>query len=233
MKFYILLLSVLMFLSCESQKTPSNSAIKSCESKVEVGSSHICLVNLDGMKEVYSDLIVKDHIDRSEPNVLKVLGVYLTNDKYANIEEENGFIINNQEVFSDRFKLYIAKNMIDASQNPKELESFYNRTVESITNPIEIKDLLNSEFKDVQYDVPQFIKNYKLDENAYSFVAIIKVLIPETNQELVRVSIITMMNLNGKAVNLNYITDYVNEETIEIAIKKNEKFTTKILELNN
>ncbi len=222
-----------MFLSCESQKTPSNSAIKSCESKVEVGSSHICLVNLDGMKEVYSDLIVKDHIDRSEPNVLKVLGVYLTNDKYANIEEENGFIINNQEVFSDRFKLYIAKNMIDASQNPKELESFYNRTVESITNPIEIKDLLNSEFKDVQYDVPQFIKNYKLDENAYSFVAIIKVLIPETNQELVRVSIITMMNLNGKAVNLNYITDYVNEETIEIAIKKNEKFTTKILELNN
>ena len=218
MKFYILLLSVLMFLSCESQKTPSNSAIKSCESKVEVGSSHICLVNLDGMKEVYSDLIVKDHIDRSEPNVLKVLGVYLTNDKYANIEEENGFIINNQEVFSDRFKLYIAKNMIDASQNPKELESFYNRTVESITNPIEIKDLLNSEFKDVQYDVPQFIKNYKLDENAYSFVAIIKVLIPETNQELVRVSIITMMNLNGKAVNLNYITDYVNEETIEIAI---------------
>lgn len=232
MRYFILLLSILMFLSCESRQV-SNVKDKICKSQVEIGTGSICLIDMEGMKEVYSDPNVKKHIDNSEPSVLQVLGVYLTDDKYSSIKVENGDIINNQEVFTDRFKLYIAKNMINSTQNEKELEAFYNRTKQTISKPKEVKDLLNNEFKDVVYNEPQFIKYYKLDNNAYSFVSLLRIFVPETNQEFVKVSIITMMNINGKAVNSNYITEFVDEKTIDLAIAKNEIFTTKLLELNN
>ncbi len=226
----LLLLSILL-ISCQGKKESSIKNPDLCETLVKVGSNQICLGKFEGMKEVYSDPFVKSHMNRAEPEVTDVIGVYLTLEKFDQIDIQNNLISNNGEVFVDRFKLYVAKNMINVYSSSKELELLYNRTKDFFKKPEEKKDLLNNNFKDVNYDIPTFIEAHEIDSNAWTVVTVIKY--QAQGIETLRVSLITAMVLNGKLIYCNYINEYKNDESISSAIKKNTEFTKMLLKQNN
>ena len=106
----VFLISLLFFFGPKSNHTNADNA------EVNFGDISICLIKIDGMKECYSNPLVKLYTDQFIFENNEILGMYLSNDVHSKIDKLGEFL------FDDYFKVYSMSSINNMSLGHDELE---------------------------------------------------------------------------------------------------------------
>jgi hypothetical protein len=117
----VFLISLLFFFGPKSNHTNADNAKvnfvqNECDNQVNFGDISICLIKIDGMKECYSNPLVKVYRDQFIFENNEILGLYLNNDVHSKIDKLGEFL------FDDYFKVYSMSSINNMSLGHDELE---------------------------------------------------------------------------------------------------------------
>lgn len=188
-----------------------------CARITTFGKVEICLPQIEGYQECYSNPLVKPMADRTEVESNRVLGFYLNYQTYEK-RDSIGFI-----QFDDYFKIYGVKKIEDYTANIAELEylqemtsgNFISKNWESIKKKVDDQGL------DIEMGVPVMIRTYNLNPSSFTHVILMKYEIDGLEPS------ISVMTLNGLLLNerlvfMAYYLEYEREESIlELEAKSN------------
>lgn len=200
-----------------------------CDNQVSFGNTPICLMKIDGMKECYSNPLVKVYMDQFKFAKNDILGIYLNDNVYSEVEKLGEF------PFDDYFKVYslsVIKNM--SLDNEKlemialETESMFSKKwtdIESILKKSKSYDL------GISFDRPIILESHWPNKDIKSYVCLVKM---ESNG----VSVFLVMTLNlvlikDKVIFYAYYKNYDGQESIENAKAKSDYFGLKFYEANS
>ncbi|MFZ1323330.1 MAG: hypothetical protein WAT71_17375 [Ignavibacteria bacterium] len=197
-----------------------------CVKTSEIGSSIICLPEIIEMNECYELPNVKERMDKFEVGDNSILGVYLTDDIYSNIE-------NFETIFIDEyFKIYLVNNTKDKTYGTSELEqigdimenNFIADNWDNLRKQVEEKN------DELTIGVPVIIESYTPDENVKSFLMLTKI----SNIEAEKVMLMSMniLLIKEKIIWLGYYKLYVNEDSIQKIRSANDSVVMKLIEVN-
>lgn len=87
----------------------------SCERVTRFGEAEICLTAIDGYKECYLDPVIKYIADNTEIAANMVLGYYLEDSTYSNLEDID------EAGFDNYFKIYGTKEIMNYTASKRDL----------------------------------------------------------------------------------------------------------------
>lgn len=196
-----------------------------CVRKATFGNTEICLPQIKGYQESYSDSIVKQLADQTEVPINMVLGFYLNNQTYEKKDSLGLFS------FDDYFKIYGTKQIKDFKADSKLLQemqdvlagNFISKNWESMEKEVDKIEL------EIEIEVPIVIKTYNLNSNSFTYIML-------TRYKLEGVEPFTMaMTMNGLLINerliwMAYYLNYNGEETILKLQENSNIILTKLLD---
>lgn len=196
-----------------------------CDREANFGEKQICLPQIDGYQECYTDSIVKQLADATEVSMNSVLGFYLNNETYD--KKDSLGIIN----FDDYFKVYGTNEIQNYNADEALLEqmiqvlsgNFINKNWEEMSNEV---DKLGF---DVEVGVPILIDNYRINSESFSIVLITKYAFEGIEPYTLA------MTMNGYLINerlvwMAYYLNYEDQETINILKNKSNFILQKLTE---
>lgn len=162
----ILLIACILFVK---QNYALSQNIK-CNRQANFGKKTICLPQIDGYQECYTDPIVKQLADATEVPINTVLGFYLSNRTHGK-KDSLGLIS-----FDDYFKVYGTKEIENLKCDESLLEqmiqvlsaNFITRNWEELSKEIDKIGL------DAEIGVPVVIENYRLNTESFTMVMLTK-----------------------------------------------------------
>ena len=222
MTYKILYLSVLL-LSFQSLKAQDSN----CYRTTQFGEAKICLPTIDGYQECYEDPDIKVLADATEIPMNTILGYYLNNKAYAEMDSTG------LQGLSDYFKIYATLELKDYTadqallDNMKEVvsNSFNGNTWDMVKDEIDKLDF------EMELGAPTLVKTYKLNDNSFTCVLLIKYEIPDSEAITVAFTINGML-LNERLVWMAYYMEYENEETLNVLQINSNKNLEKLLSAN-
>jgi len=196
-----------------------------CVRKASFGKTEICLPQIKGYQESYSDSIVKQLADQTEVPINMVLGFYLNNQTY---EKKNSLGLFS---FDDYFKIYGTKQIKDFKADSKLLQemqdvlagNFISKNWESMEKEVDKIEL------EIEIEAPTVIKTYNLNSKSFTYVML-------TRYKLEGAEPNTMaMTMNGLLINerliwMAYYLNYHGEETISKLQENSNIILTKLLD---
>tara|TARA_Y100000766_G_C18875819_1_gene590738 strand:- start:1042 stop:1713 length:672 start_codon:yes stop_codon:yes gene_type:complete len=195
-----------------------------CVRKAYFGKTEICLPQIEGYQECYSDSIVKQVADGTEVPVNMVLGFYLNNETFEKKDSLGLFS------FDNYFKVYGTKQIKDYKANYELLKqmqdvlagNFISKNWELMLKEIDKIGL------ELEIGVPTVIKTYNLNKNSFTYVMLAR-------YEIEGVEPYTMaMTINGLLINerliwMAYYLNYNGDKTILELQEKSNTILTKLL----
>ena len=187
-----------------------------CDRTAKFGTADICLPAIEGYTECYTDPQVKPLADATEVPLNMVLGYYINDATYENIEA-----IDKME---DYFKVYGTKQLKDLPATTKEISemgemlkgSFITKNWEELAKDIKIEGL------DMEVGVPVVVKSYNINDESFSIIMIVKYAIEGAEPYDVVLTVNGFLS-NDRLVWMAYYLLFEGEETVkEIESKSNE-----------
>ena len=198
-----------------------------CDNQVNFGDVPICLVEIDGMKECYSNPLVKVYMDQFRFENNEILGMYLNNDVHSKIDKLGEFL------FDDYFKVYSMSSIKNMSLGHDELELIASETekVFDRKNWADLESRLENRIDNVSFDRPIILDSHWPNKNIKTYVCLMKI---ESNG----ISNILVMNMNlalikNTIICYAYYKRYAGEESINQAKAKSDYFGLKLYEANS
>jgi len=196
-----------------------------CFDKSQFGEKEICLPKIDGYHQCYSIPIIKQLADATEVQTNMVLGYYLNDETYNNIDSI-GLIS-----FDDYFKIYGVKEIqnydadIGFLNQMEELltQSFVKDNWEQISNEIDKLEI------EAEIGVPQFVEKYNLNKESFSLVMLTKYDIEGTEPYTLVMTINGYLS-NERLVWMAYYLNYEDSKTVEQLKTKSNKILSKLIE---
>ena len=200
-----------------------------CDNQVSFGDISICLMNIDGMKECYSNPLVKVYMDQFKIAQNDIFGIYLNDNVYSEVEKLGEF------PFDDYFKVYSMAVIKNMSLDHEKLEFIALETERAFTKKwTDLESLLKkSKINDlgISFDRPIILESHWPNKDIKSYVCLAKI---ESNG----VSDFLVMTLNlalikDKVIFYAYYKHYDGQESIEKAKAKSDYFGLKFYEANS
>lgn len=232
MKNYIAFLMIIfssVHLSCDGEKKLNyigNTNKEDCSRKVSYGDIDICLPKIEGMTECYEHPIVNERANAYEYKHNTVLGFYLSNDVYSNVEQLNDFH------FDDYFKIYAFKQVNSRSAGKVELNrlsSLMERNEFKVDWDRMVKDL-DSITSSVKVDRPVLIENYSPHDDVRTFIMLSKYRSSESERVLCMT--FNIMLIKNKIIYLSYYRDYFDKSCIVKTKSKNDYIVLRVVDEN-
>jgi len=228
----IVFIIFITIISCSqtSKHNNSDSKLESnkilCYKTVSVGDIDICLPEIDGMTECYSNSIIKDREKKIEKEGGIGLAYYLNNSVYKQID--NIYEIN----YDDFFKIYSTIEWWNLKAVNEDL-SLISSVIEKgylKENWSKIKKTVEGIYSGLSIGTPILIEGYSPHNKVKSYIYISK--IQTENQEIVRLLITNYIILKERIISVNYIKDYLGDESIKKAKSKNDFFVFSLIDEN-
>ena len=204
--------------------TTSYSQESNCFRKAIFGNKAICLPEIDGYKECYSDDIVRKLADATEVPTNMVLGFYLNNRTFDK-KDSLGLI-----QFDDYFKIYGTKEIqnynVDndfLSQMESTLtQNFMKDNWERMSSDIE-KLELNAEI-----GVPIFVEKNNYNKESFSIIMITKYKIDGMEPYTLAVAVSGYIK-NNRMIWMAYYLDYKDSNTITTLKEKSNMILQRLV----
>lgn len=196
-----------------------------CERNTNFGEVEICLPKFENYKECYPDSIIKIIADATEAPTNIVLGFYLNNETYSQIDS--------LDQFDDYFKIYGTKEVKDLRFNKKMLHEM-KAHFGGIFNSLEwnmIQDQLKQITNEIEIGKPISIKNYSHNEQSFTYVVLTKFQLNNEESYTMAMTINGLL-LNDRLVWMAYYLDYEGEESLEEVQKKSNMIIEQMVKSN-
>lgn len=195
-----------------------------CVRKADFGEIEICLPEIEGYQECYSDPTVKQLADQTEVPTNMVLGFYLNN-KTSEKKDSLGLFS-----FDDYFKIYGTKQIKDYKANSKLLKqmqdilggTFISENWETMEKEVEKIGLA------AEIGVPIVIKNYNLNENSFTYIMLTTYQVDGAEPYTLAMTINGLL-INERLIWMAYYLNYEGEETILKLQKSSNTIVAKLL----
>lgn len=196
-----------------------------CARQAIFGEKNICLPQINGYQECYTDSIVKQLADATEVPINSVLGFYLSNEIYGKKDSLG------QISFDDYFKIYGTKEI----QNLKADKPILEQMIQMLSgnfiskNWAELSQEIDKVGLDAEIGVPIVIENYRINDESFTMVLL-------TNYAFEGIEPYTMaMTMNGylkseRLVWMAYYLNYKNQETIETLKEKSNFILEELID---
>ena len=225
---YLIKNRVLLFLSFSCLfYSELKSQEADCPTPRKVANHLICLPDLSGMTECYSE--IRDHADNFMIDANQTIAIYLNDSIYQQIDNIDNLI------FADYFVVYTEKKLINQNINNQFISS-----VDSVISSTSFKqvidenwDRIKSEFKtktNLSIDRPVLIDHYYIFENMPSMISIGRYSGDRANRVYVASTVIAAVN--NKFIAFAYYLFYDGERSIQKVKSMTEYFARIMVELN-
>lgn len=199
-----------------------------CVTEAQFGEAKICLPEIEGYQECYSDSIVKQIADGTEVAANMVLGFYVSDEIYQK-KDSIGLIS-----FDDYFKIYGTKQIKDYEADTVLLtqmeeilnQSFFTKNWETMKKEIDEIGL------DVKVATPTVIKSYNMNDQSFSFIMITRYE-PQGLEPFTVAATINGYLHNDRLVWMAYYLNYEDEQTMNELEKKSNYILTQLMNITN
>jgi len=196
-----------------------------CERKATFGEAEICLPQIEGYKECYTDPIVKELADGTEIPANTVLGFYM---EEKTLEKKDSFGLFS---FDNYFKIYGTKQLKDLDADTKALKeiqdviggNFIAKNWESMMEEIDKVGL------EAEIGVPTVVKTYNLNEKSFTYVMLTKYQVEGVEPYTIAMTINGLL-LNDRLVWMAYYLNYNGVETIPALQEQSDVILTRLLD---
>lgn len=194
-----------------------------CNRNAIFGDKEICLPNINGYQECYSDPIVKQLADATEVPINSVLGFYLSDEIYA--KRDSLGLIN----FDNYFKIYGTKEIQNYSADGNFLEQMLQLLSGNFIekNWQEVSKEIDKTGFDVEIGVPIVIEKYSINDESFTMVILTKYEIEGIEPYTLATTINGYLK-NKRLIWMAYYLNYKEQETIEL-LKSKSNFILKEL----
>ncbi len=220
------LLVLIGLLGCSNSRIKENFEAIQCDNSVTYGNINICLPVIDGMEECYSVPNVKKLADQFEPEVSTVLGFYINNKTYNQVDKLN------EISFDDYFKISAANNLKEFEAGKSQLNQMANMLESNFlkANWSEIKDKIDNQLDFISIGQPVLIESYSPHNEIKTFIMIIKY--QGEDFEYVMIMSSNMLIIKERLIYLNYYKIYEGEKSITNLKAKNDYIVLRLMEEN-
>lgn len=196
-----------------------------CARITTFGKVEICLPQIEGYQECYSDSLVKILADETEIEANAVLGFYLSNEIFEK-KDSIGLVD-----FDDYFKIYGTKQIADYQADLEALDqirdltsgNFMSKNLESIQESIDELGF------DLEIGVPVIIKTYKLTSNSFTHLILVKIELKGL-EPMTRAVALNGLLINERLVWMAYYLYYDGEESIVMLQERSDQILAEILD---
>lgn len=198
-----------------------------CQRVTIFGNLSLCLPNIKGYEESYSNSNVKELADATEVPANRVLGFYLNKETFKRVDSLGEFS------FDDYFKVYGTRQIENYEADKGSLKEMYSviegnfisKNWENVEKEIDKIGL------DLEIGVPIMVKSYYLNENTFSFVLITKYQ-PEGEDSYTLAMTMNGLLIKNRLVWVAYYLNYNGDETITLLQKNSDRIIKSLLESN-
>ena len=193
-----------------------------CSRTTTFGDQEICMPKIEGYQECYEHDDVKLLADATEVEMNEVLGYYLNDKAYAQVD--NLFEIE----FDDYFKIYATTAIKDEKADKVLLKQMQELLSENfiVKNWDELKLEVDNIGIDAEIGVPTVIKSYNLNEDSFSFIMLITYEFEGIDPYTMVVAVNGML-INERLVWMAYYFNFDGEESVDTA----QENSNRILEI--
>ena len=211
---------------------PSWGSAQDCSRIVLFGDTEICLPNIAGMKESYSNLTVKTYADLLTAPDEIILGYYLNNDDYNKINTT--FL--SEGLSKDFAKIYSLETIANISVDEEVLDyfltsmksAFDDSKWSSLKEKSDVLSILSE--MDIEFGKPIILEDYEINSKIKSLVLLSKFSIDDKSEVLV--SILNLIIIKKRLICLAYYESYTGPDQIENTKSKNDYFALRLLTSN-
>ena len=197
-----------------------------CDKTVRIGIKDICLPEVDGMKECYSIPIVKSKADKFEFEGNTILGFYINNNTYSQIDNFDELTLD------EYFKIYFVDNLKDRDIGQSELNEMAsiieNNFIKENWN--KLKKEIESNHKYISIGRPVLIESYSPSDEARTYLMLGK--LESYGTEYIMLMSMNLIIIKDRLIWLGYYKTYDGEESIRITKSKNDYITLLLIEEN-
>lgn len=195
-----------------------------CARVTNFGKAEICLPQIEGYKECYSDTIVKQLADGTEVPENMVLGFYLTDQVYAKKDSIGLF------KFDDYFKVYGTRQVKDYEADTQALQELQAMLTGSFIsrNWNEMEKEIDGIGLDIEIGVPTVIKTYSLNDQSFTLVMLTKYQLEEEEPFTMAMSISGVL-MSERLIWLAYYLDYTGEAAVSSLQEKSNIILNELL----
>ncbi|NEN23081.1 hypothetical protein G3O08_06160 [Cryomorpha ignava] len=228
--FYIL--PLLAAISCDPigsqnhSKPPKVIEVIQCGNEKTFGDISICLPEIEGMNECYSDPKISSMHDELSREKEEIIGIYLSDSDYAKRESYGEF------AHDDYFKIYAGKIAKGMKMGKPELDLINDEVGEGFFKErwSDFKPKLDSLTKHVTFDRPVLLESYRTDDRRISQVYLTK-LQSDSNENFL-VMVLNMVLIKERLIFYAYYKEYDGEKSIKQAKAKSDYFGARITDEN-
>ena len=207
---------------------PSLGITQECSRIVLFGDTEICLPNIAGMKESYSNLTVKSLADLIKSPDEIILGYYLNNDDYNKINTT----LLSEGASEDFAKIYSLETIANISVDEEVLDYFVTETKSVLDSKWSSLKEKSDVFRqaselDIEFGKPLLLEDYQIDSKIKSLVLLNKFSIDSKSEILVM--IINFIIIKKRLICLAYYEPYTGPDQIENTKSKNDYFALRLL----
>jgi len=198
-----------------------------CAREGVFGDTPFCLPVVEGWNECYTYAPVKERADATEAPTNTVLGYYICDSNYVHIDNFENIDLNNF------FKVYgtNAISQIDTDTSYlNEIEGLFNNGFFE-EKWEDIGDSIEELLEDVSVGVPQGIETYKLSDDSFTSIMLIKYNVEGYGSFTMSMACSGMI-INKRIIWLAYYLLYEDKSTIDMLKKNNEVIIRAFLESN-
>lgn len=195
--------------------------------KVQFGDIFVELPFLDGMKECYSDQIIKEKSKLIEKKDEIILGYYLNNNTYQNKERINEF------QFDDYFKVCSFSFFKGVIIHNSDLNDFINVISKTNTDNVfeKSQNEIENEFKNISFGKLILCEKYAPNKSSKSILYLTKTI--NNDNENVLICVLTLIQIKNRMISFYYYKNYDGEESLKKAKAKSDYFSYLMLDANN
>lgn len=220
-------LLVILILLC----IPNWGHTQECSRVVLFGNTEICLPNIAGMKESYSNFNVKTLADLLKSPDEIILGFYLNNDDYGKINTT----LLDEGISKDFAKIFSIETIANISVDEEVLDYFVTVTKSAFDNRWSSFKENSDVFKkasemDIDFGKPIFLEDYEIASKIKSLVLLNKFSIDSESKILVM--ILNYIIIKERLICLAYYETYTGPDQIENTKSKNDYFALSLLTSN-
>ena len=199
-----------------------------CFRQASFGEKNICLPEIDGYQECYTDPIVKEIADATEAPSNVVLGYYLNKETYRRRDSIGLFR------FDDYFKVYgtleiqdlIADELILEQMNELLSGNFISKNWTEMSQEIDKVGL------DVEIGVPIIIESYRIDNKSFTMILLIKYAFEGIEPYTLATTINGYLK-QDRLIWMAYYLNYNSKETIAALKLKSNQILKELIEAKN
>ena len=197
-----------------------------CDTQTAFGDITICLPNIEGLTECYTDERVRAHVDNFKYESNEIIGMYFTDSTYLRVDELGDFS------YDDYFKVYAPSELKGMPVTVNEVDQM-SEIIEGMYKSgqwAEMKKEIESEHESFSLEQPVLINKKNPSDNLRNLVFLMQ--INSDYESVLLVMTINIVRIQERLIFYAYYYRYAGDESLEYAEHRSRMFGEALISRN-